>query len=655
MRKIKLTTFAFGLLLAPSSYAGSELASMDLEQLMDMNVTTVSKRSQSFASAAAAIYTITQADIHRSGATSLPEILKLAPGMEVARINESAWAITARGFNNDYSNKLLVLVDGRSIYSPLFSGVYWDAQMPPLDDIQRIEVIRGPGASLWGSNAVNGVINVITYDSDQTQGGQVVVGAGNEEKGFLRGRYGFKQGQLTGRINTQYRAVERVTKDTGSNFKNNDFQSMQIGGRLDYRPTSQKKGSFEISYTDVHKALEMVDPLYLLPAENPNDNLFHRSYFVKGHWLNEFENGDSVYFQSYYDSEIRHDILGGAEYYITDFELQYNNRASEQHRITWGINHRETRDELIGKHIVTVPDSRRAYQLDTLFIQDEITFTDTLSSALGVKLEKNASNDLENQPSLRMSWQPVETSTFWAAISRAARTPSRLESSVEQRFVTGRYYQGLNTYILVKNNPEVENEILTACEAGWRWIPNNSVLVDIATYRNRYKHLLTYKYLPADQFFELRYLDQGFIGQSLIIENTATGTANGLEVAIDFTESDQWKLKSTYSYFQLDVDTPDNALLDGNSSVSPRHQIQLTSYHTLPNAYEFDWHLRFVDELVDGLIPSYTDIGFRVEKTLSEHIRISLIGNNLLKKSRYFDLAQAYDTRRGFYVQMEWR
>lgn len=657
-------------LFARSALANAELASMELEQLMEMNVTIVSKREQTFNSAAAAIYTITQEDIRRSAATSLPEVLRMAPGMEVARINPSMWAITARGFNSQFANKLLVLIDGRSVYTPLFSGVYWDAQIPPLDDIQRVEIIRGPGASLWGSNAVNGVINIITYDSEQTTGTRIAAGAGNEERGFLRARQGFKVGNVTGRVNAQRRSVDEAVQRVNGQPSNDDYVATQAGVRLDWRPSTNEKITLDAGATETDRHADIYVPEDLAPLVTARKDLGAHTRYVVLNWLHELNNGDGLFMQVYGDYDHRFDPLNSAERFTTDYEMQYNHAVTGNHRFTWGLTHRDTRDDLIGTFIVYAEKPRQEYQLNTAFIQDEYRLSDTVNVSFGTKLEDNKDDPIEYQPSLRVAWQPWESSTLWASASRAVRTPSRLETSLEYRTeaISGvlqflnRDYPGLRGYSVILGDEDFRSERVDAFEAGWRWHPNNALLLDVSTFRNEYERLLTYTVLPRPLNPDLRYLEEGYVGVAGLTVNQSRGESNGLEVALDYLVSERWKLKSTYSYFNFDSShNPRNITTpaQGFERQSPEHQARITSYHTLTEQWEFDWTLRRVGELFEGYIPAYTELDIRLGRKLTPNLSVSLAGKNLLDPAKPEFVDNNYgptltEMQRSAFIQLDW-
>lgn len=653
------------------TFAGNELAGMDLEQLMDMNVTTVSKREQSFSSAAAAIYTISQEDIRRSAATNLPEILQQAPGVEVARINPSMWAVTARGFNSQFANKLLVLIDGRSIYTPLFSGVYWDEQMPLLDDIQRIEIIRGPGASLWGSNAVNGVINIITYDSEQTTGSHVVAGGGNEERGFVRARQGFRQGNLTGRVSAQQRRVDEGIYAGSNEAANDDYVASAVDTRLDWRPSTGEKLTLNAGMTETDKHTDIALRGDIADIISQREDLGARGSYLLINCLHELNDGDALFLQAYADYDHRYDSLESSERLTSDFELQYNHREMHSHRLTWGLNHRNTRDKLQGSFVLYAEDPTRSYALNTAFLQDEYHFSESLGTTLGMKVEESNTDRFEYQPTLRVSWQALENSTFWASASRAARTPSRLENSLEFRApaISGIFqqlssqYPDYRYYSVIRGSKDFNSEILNAYELGWRWQMNSKTLLDITTYQNVYSKLLTYIVLPSPENPDLRYIDQGLVGIVGKTVNQSHGRSSGVELALDYFASEQWKLKATYTYFNFDsshnpVDTVNAA--EGFEKQSPENQLRLTSSHTLGQKWEFDWTLRYVDELFDGFIPAYTDLDIRIARKITPDLSISLVGKSLLDP-RHPEFADnnygpfMTEMQRSAFLQIDWR
>lgn len=645
---------------------GNELGSMNLEQLMDMNVTTVSKREQTFGSAAAAIFTISQQDIRRSGATSLPEVLTQSPGIEVARINPALWAITARGFNFQFANRLLVLIDGRSIYTPLFSGVYWDEQIPPLDEIQRIEIIRGPGASLWGSNAVNGVINIVTYDSESTQGGKVVAGMGNEEKGFVRSRYGFKNSALTGRVNAQFRKVDEALDHASKKPSNDGFNAKQIGTRLDWRPSITDKGALDVSYTETHRRTDIYLPLSTASLVDPRESFGAHSYYILGSWMHQIENGDSVFLQAYLDVGERIDPLNSSERTTTDYELQYNHEETENHRITWGLEYRYIRHEGIGSFVFFTSDTEIIHEITTAFIQDEYRVTEAIKATIGVKLEEGSTANAEYQPSIRVAWQPTENTTLWGAVSRAIRSPSIFEGSSTIEFRRGVDFNP-NIYGVAKGNDNIKSEVLYAYESGIRLQATENLLIDITGYINEYKRL----YSPVSTS-EFRFSDPlpNYIGFVANFENVSKGRAGGIELATDYALNQNWRIKTAYTYYNFSTRSEqraDSTPLETTTAKlaefrSPLHQARIAFTYNPVLSWSIDWSLRYVEnlEFYSTEIPAFIDLSARIYKQITDDFSIALVGKNLLEKSRLEFYDNYYgplptELERSIFLQCEWQ
>jgi iron complex outermembrane receptor protein len=425
--------FFFALPFSPPPAAAKEivadLTELSIEDLMKIEITSVSKKAQKVSDAAAAVFVITQEDIRRSGATSIADALRMAPGLEVARIDANKWAVTARGINNYLTNKLLVLMDGRSVYQPLFAGVYWNLQDTLLEDIERIEVIRGPGATLWGANAVNGVINIITKTAKETEGGLFTAGGGTNEKGFGGLRYGAKVGEESYlRAYGKYFNRGAFPNVTGVG-SSGAWDSGSGGFRLDsdFSPDSSLtlQGDIAQGYIDDISERTVLTPPYLKTFTGSTfstANLLTR-------WKRKISATSDLSLQLYYDysnnrapdmREIRNTV---------DVDLQHRFALGARHDIVWGLGYRNTRGDFSADSLVTLDPSRRGDELFSGFVQDDIVLVpDRLHLILGSKLEHNDYTGVEVQPSGRLIWTPDERHTFWGAISRAVRTPSWVET-----------------------------------------------------------------------------------------------------------------------------------------------------------------------------------------------------------------------------------
>ncbi len=403
------------------------------EQLFDATVTSVSKTSENLRDAPAAVYVLTNEDIARSGATSIPEALRMVPGLQVARINASGWAISVRGFNNPLANKLLVLIDGREVYDPLFSGVYWDVQDTPLEDVERIEVIRGPGASLWGANAVNGVINIITKNTSDTQGALVSVAGGNEDRATVTARYG---GSLDDdahwRIYGKY--LDRASEETPSGVDANDaWSEWRAGFRMDWDPNSQ--GDTFTLQGDVYGSddgdLRSV-PLLMPPyAEVEDESVSASGANLNGHWSHEFGDDSRLTVESYIDLTQRRQITLKDERSTFDTEAQYELPAWDWQKLMVGVLYRYSVDALTATPIITFAKGTRGDQLVSGFVQDKITLEpERWIVTLGSKFEHNDYSGFEIQPTARLQWLGGEQQMAWASVSRAVRTPSHCSRAV---------------------------------------------------------------------------------------------------------------------------------------------------------------------------------------------------------------------------------
>ena len=437
---------AVGLVVAsgsPSSSAGSEdpFFDLDLKEVLNLEITSVSRKPQTVSQAAAAVFVITADDIRRSGATTIADVLRMAPGIQVAQISSDAWAVSARGMDGRFTNKLLVLMDGRSVYTPTFSGVYWDVQDTVLADIERIEVVRGPGASLWGANAVNGVINIITKGAAATQGWMATAGAGDEEKGFATLRYGGRLGEI-GNWRAYAKGLERdgSTIATSGAPGDDDWHQYRAGFRSDFSVGARDAFTVQGDYYDGHSGESSV----LNTLQPPFNRLLGTTQKLSGwnllaRWQREMSASDSFTLQAYVD-HTRRDWPARLkdERDTYDLDFQYRTRRLEGHDLVMGAGYRLSRDNLppsfSGVPADTIPfaffsPTSASRELISAFIQDDITVAaDKLVLTLGSKFEHNDDTGLEIQPNARVLWRPIETATVWGSVARAVRTPSRADS-----------------------------------------------------------------------------------------------------------------------------------------------------------------------------------------------------------------------------------
>lgn len=588
-----------------------DLKALSITELFDVPVTSVSRQPQKLSNAAAALFVITREDIRRAGVTSVPELLRMVPGIQVARIDANKWAISARGFNGRYSNKLLVQKDGRTLYSPLYSGVYWDVQDTLLDDIERIEVIRGPGATLWGANAVNGVINIITRSAHDTDGGLLSLSAGNEEHGAIGFRYG---GALGGK--GSYRVYAKgFERDEGRFFSgdgaNDDWRNRQIGFRTDTDLGPHDRLTIQGDYYDGSAGATILEGTThsMVDSETSGGNLLL-------HWVRELEDDAGIELKAYVDHTDRDNWTLRERRDTYDLDVLHYFRFKQHHKLIWGAAIRHTKDHIspVANSVLRFDPEDRENTTVSGFVQDNIeVIEDTLHLIIGTKVEHNDHTGWEFQPNVRGLWNLDQNTTVWAAISRAVRTPSRVESDV---IIT-------TPGTLVVGNDDTESERLTAFELGLRLQPIDDLSIDLAAFHNDYDRLSTSE----------RVSPPGPPPLMFMLDNRMRGKSYGIELAANWDVSDDWRLKLAYSSLAVDLDIDDDSTDTSAERVdnqTPRHQFNLRSLFNLRHDLELDTTLFFVDKLRNTDVPSYLRLDVRLGWIVSRDIELSLSSQNLL-------------------------
>ncbi|HEV7506589.1 MAG TPA: TonB-dependent receptor [Thermoanaerobaculia bacterium] len=582
--------------------APAELKQLSIEQLMEIDVTSVSRRSEQLSKAAAAITVITGEDLRRSGVTSLPDALRLSVSVHVAQSNGNTWGISSRGFNSTFAtaDKMLVLIDGRSVYTPLFSGVFWDVQDVPLEDIDRIEVIRGPGATLWGANAVNGVINIITKSAKATQGGLVTAAAGNvADLGSVR--WGGKLGE-----GTYYRAYGK--------YYHHDALELEQGGSAQ-DPLRRTQGGFRVDRDDAGAgSLTLQGDIYhggYSELLRPDDTDLDGGNLL-GRWKRQLASGSSMELQVYYDRTHRRTLNYFEERRNTvDVDFQHHFPIGRQQDVVWGLGSRVTRDEVTNSQVVAFLPDHRTLNLFSAFAQDEIALVpDRLRLTLGSKLEYNSYTNLEVQPSVRAAWTPDDRHTVWAAISRAVRTPTRLDEDV--------LFLGPQGQPVLSGNADVVSEELLAYELGYRIQPTADLLVDVAAFYDVYNHLRSFE--PA-------------AGGGFVFANELDAQAWGVELRSSWQPAPWWRLHAGYAWFgkHLHLATASSDPTGGQTvGDDPRNRYSLRSVMDLPGGFELDGWLRYVDELTSPEVKAYTELDVHLGWKWTERLELALVGQNLL-------------------------
>jgi iron complex outermembrane receptor protein len=611
---------------APSAL---ELKQMTLDELLNIEVTSVSKTAGPYREAAAALAVITAEQITRSGATTLPEVLRGVPGLHVARQNASDWAISSRGFSSVNSEKLLVQSDTRSIYTPLFSGVQWDVQDYLLEDIERIEVIRGPGAALWGSNAVNGVINITTKHAADTQGTHLELSSGTDLPVKVAARHGTRtDGGVYYRVFGQYSEYgeTRRTADT-----EDDWRMAHAGFRADWA------GAADDTFTlqgDIYRGNvgQLAPAVTIIGRPGPTGNLEARvtGGNILGRWRRQHAGGSETQFRAYYDRTHRDDPSFEDSLDTVDVDLQHTLAPIGRHHVMGGLNYRHTWNRNEGKGLFAVRPVSSDDQLISAFVQDQITWSDTLRVTAGTKLEHNDFSGFEVQPSLRAAWDLSPRQTLWAAVSRAARIPTRLERDV---FIDVTDPAGDPVARLLGNRDFAAEEMI-AYELGWRWRAAETLHFDMAVFENHYDGLSSLEL--GDPFTDPA---DGRTVIPILNRNLTEGRAMGFEALVTYSPLENWRLSASYTHLDLDLEPGGEDLNRGEfyEGATPRHQFALNSYLDLPGGFELDAQfrrvgaLRRLPEIVSGEgLPGYSELDVRLAWRASPHWRVSVIGRSLL-------------------------
>jgi iron complex outermembrane receptor protein len=598
-----------------------DLSTLTIEELANIDISSVSKRPEPLGEAAASVYVITREQIRRYGATSIPEILRLAPNLQIARVNSSQYAITARGFNGTIANKLLVLIDGRSVYTPLFSGVFWDVQDTLIADIDRIEVISGPGGTLWGSNAVNGVINIITRHSRETQGALLSIGGGPDERGASF-RYGAKLGE-----HTTYRVY---AKGFG---RENTENSSGVSARDSW---GKGQAGFRLDWAKFGDALMFEGGGYDGSTDQRNtDNQLISGAHMLGRWSRTLQDNSAIQVQAYYDLTRR--VIPGTfgELLNTfDIDAQHQFLLGSRHGFVWGGGYRLYHDNVDNEAALAFRPAIRNLHLANVFIQDTIALAEHLELTLGVKLEYNSYSQFEVQPNARLAWNFRDYGLLWSAISRAVRTPSRLDREL---FAPG------SPPFLLAGGPNFKSETLIAFEIGYRVQPVAQASFSISTFYNIYD--------------DLRSIEPTSGGLPFVIENKMKGETYGVEMWGSYRVLDWWRLSAGYNFLKKDLrlkrgsSDPNGVQAAGND---PEHQFSARSAMNLPYNVVFDLALRWIDRLPNPNVPSYVALDARLGWMVREGVELSLTGVNLTdRRHPEFGAAPARsELPRTFYLRL---
>ncbi|MDF3036477.1 MAG: hypothetical protein K0S28_1751 [Paucimonas sp.] len=608
------------------------LADMSLEELATIKVTSVSRRAESLADAPAAIYVISSDEIRRSGATTLPEALRLAPNLQVARVDARNYAVTARGFNNALENKLLVLMDGRSIYSPLFSGVFWDAQDVVMNDIERIEVISGPGATMWGANAVNGVINIITRSASDTQGTLAQVDAGPDARS-ASGRVGGKFGAAGHyRIYGKYAANDDLRRGTGAP-DNMGWHRAQAGFRADW-------GNADDGVT-------LQGDGYRGELHQPGT----RDIYIEGANLNaavtrRMSDRSAVNARVYWDYTKRDQPGALIEHLNTlNIEGQQAIELAGGHQLTWGAGYKMAADRVRNDVAFAFLPGRLNMHWGNLFVQDEFDVRPDLRLSGGVKLERNNYTGTEILPTVRLAWKPVESSLWWGSLSRSVRAPSRIDRDFYAP--TSPIMTNGEPRYIVAGGPDFESEVANVVELGYRGRPNAALSYSVTAFTAAYD--------------KLRTLETNSSGFDATFQNLGEARTRGLEIWGTWQALRNWRLSGGLVAQRINTSLKPGSTDASSGTViasnDPRSYWTFRSQYDLGDGKELDVILRRVGKLSSPQVPAYTGLNVRFGWQVTEELQLAVLGQNLADKSHREIRAEplAPEVRRGVYLTLQWR
>ena len=611
--------------------AEGRLTHVSLEDLGQIEVTTASKEPVKASRTPAAIYVITQEDIRRSGATSIPEALRLAPGVEVARVDSNTWSLGIRGFGSALSRSVLVLIDGRSVYTPLFAGVYWQVQDTVLEDIERIEVIRGPGGTIWGANAVNGIINIITKNAKDTRGTMVSTGGGNLDQGFVNARYGAGNGK-----NLNYRiygkAFTRGPEFHPDHRQFDDWRMGQTGFRTDWdlhdHDTLTLQGDLYNGDVGQKVGITSYAPPFMTNVEQ-NAELAGGN--LLGRWKRDLGSGSDLQVQTYYDRTNRKQSNFAESRDTFDIDFMHHLPLPGRQDFLWGLGARLSSGNAT-QVVPTVAFTPNHYtdKLYSAFIQDEISLAgNQLSLTIGSKFLHNGYSGFEVEPTARLLWTPSPRQTVWGAVTRAVRTPSRIEEDLQ---LTALLSPNPLTFFRVTGDRKFSSEHLIGYEAGYRTLLRSKFYLDIAAFYNNYGNLLSIE--PGTPFSETSPPPPHIVFP-LLFRNGLLGHTSGFEVAPDWTPAHSWRLRGSYSYLHFDLKkgagSLDASTVSSTQGSSPHHQVTIQSSLNLPKKLEFDQTLRYVSALPAQLVRGYWSADVRFSWQATRSLDFSIIGQNLFQ------------------------
>jgi iron complex outermembrane receptor protein len=632
-----------------ATLTGQDLTKLSLEDLMKITVTSVSRKEQSLSKTGAAIFVINQDEIRRSGITNIPDLLRMAPGVNVARISSSTWAVSIRGFNDRYATKVLVLIDGRTINSEQSTGVFWDQQMVPVEEIERIEVIRGPGGTVWGADAVNGVINIITKKSKDTQGGLLSAGTGSQESAQGYVRYGGSLGKKA-----TYRLYASYFNFDPANFAggvpgSDALHGTQGGARADWNITDRDSLTVQVDAFrgDDGMVSTVIAPLQGFQSVVLPFRMETSTTNVTGDWKHTFANGSEASLQMFYSGVLRSETFENDQH-TGDVDFQYHFKLGSRHDLVTGLQTRYATLDSQGVYDNHFSSPHLTSSLVTGFVQDQFQLTSHVSLIGGAKLERNSFTGFEYEPSGQIVWSPRDGETLWASVARAIRQPSWFYAdSILDAAAIPLSNGGLGVVELL-GNPSSQAERLLDFEAGYRKQLTRRITVDLTGFRSYYHGVATTE--SAQPFFEFQPSPPHLV-IPLVWDNRARAQSYGGEISANVQVHPHWRLSPGLSYLEMKVKRDANSdatLVEGTARNSPKFQWNIRSSVDLPRHFEWDAAAFYAGPIQPSLsfgpqpiIASYVRLDTRIGRKFGEHAEFSIAGQNLLAP-RHFEFPDAY-------------
>lgn len=639
----------------PDRIDPAALKRLSLEELSQLEITTVSKEPAPAFRTPAAVYVVTQDMIRMSGATSIPDVLRLVPGVEVAQIDAGKWAVGIRGFQGRLSRAVQVLIDGRSVYTPLFAGVYWEIQHVMLEDVERIEVVRGPGATIWGSNAVNGVINIITKSSRDTRGMLVSAAAGNVEQGRLNWRYGGGNERLSYRIYGS--GFTRGPAFHPDDREFDDWRMGQVGFRIDFAANDRDEFTFQGDAYGTIAGQKLVVSTFSPPAAQAiEDNGHYSGQNLRGLWRRNLSSRSDIRIQAYFDRTDRQDLNHHEVRNTADVDFIHRTRLP-RHDVIWGVGARVSPSRFT-QTVETVDfiPHEHTYALFSGFLQDEVAILpDRLALTFGSKLEHNSFSGFEVQPSVRVAWTPNNRHTLWGAVARAVRTPSRIEEGF--RF-SALLQPALPLYVRLIGDSEFDPEQLAGYEFGYRTYVRKSLILSLASFHNRYDDLLSVENgLPASETSP----PPARLVLPLHLRNGVKATTSGVELVSLWELKPWWRLGGNYSFLGLDarnkLTSNDVSTVGQLESDSPAHKAVVHSSFRLPGELELDLVWRHVSSLRNQRVDAYSTGDIRLGRRITGDLSLDFVGRNLFQPSHAEyagDPGGLVQIKRSAYLRVTW-